>query len=977
MRKVASFCLLVWGCLIIIGPGWAQTSKNKISYVDLDWRLYDTEHFNIYYYRGAENLLEEYSKVAEQAYTHHHEVLNFDLPSRIPFIMFRNQREFQQTNIILGDISEGVGGFSEILHSRMVLPVDGPREEVRRLIYHELTHIFQYEIIFHSALGQAFSNVPDWFMEGMAAHMEGAWDAFGLQVLRDAVLNESLPDLNDLHDFNYISNTFLGYRLGQSAVDYMVETYGYKGLRRLLWELSKSKTKHFREAIKRAFEITYKEFDTDWQTYLKEKFWRVGIDGTSPDTIGTLLPHEDFSIFQRGQYLQTSLSPSGDILAVLSTQRGELDINLLTADQGKYLDILTKNFQGTKYEMLLGYSDEHGRNLVWAPDGSVLACAVKKEGENVLMLLNPISGALVDEIKTNLNNLTSPTFSADTRTIVFSADDDQGQSDIYSYNRDSELIERVTFDPFVDRYPAFRPDGNALIYCSERNGFLQLVLIEPYQERIPVQLTATEYNHQAPAWSADGKKVVYIADRNLILNIYELDFENSKIRQLTNTYSGFGLPQYSPDGSKIYFETYNKSQYSTGYMDYPSTLDEKFCKDFSVPTEIVIPSIGSEEAEGAGSASDTASHDQNDLIAYLEGDQEAGPIEGKKVRFKLLPDAAEVLAGYRTDGLYYGAGYLYFSDILGDHRFLLELVTIQSDSSIGLTYYNLKHRINWAVSLSDYRDVTYYYTDASSDLEQFQFKYTGVSAYAEYPLDRYHRFSATNSFYRYKYEGYPVYNYATNNYEVLPDVTRNLYDLQLNFVRDTIRYRYFGAYQGSAVRLGVSRGLPLADDYYDFILYTYNMRAFQRVTARSLLAFRLAGAFSTGEDQMAFSLGGGTTLRGYKYNELVGNNYALFNVEYRFPLIDIIHVSFLGSFTNIRGALYWDFGTAWFDEQDLTLWEHTSEKGFHFVDLKSTQGFGIYWSLGYFELRFDWSRKYNIHEYIGDTVYQFTIGTSF
>lgn len=988
-QLLVGILLLIIAVFAVSHSAFAVFGKNKIVHKNLEWRIYETEHFNIYFYRGSEELLPEIAEIAEEAYRNHSEKMNFDLSQRVPFIMYRNQREFQQTNILLGDISEGIGGFSEIVHNRMVLPVDGSKVDMRQLIYHELTHIFQYEIIFHNVLGQALNNVPDWFIEGHAAHMEGAWDSFGLMVLRDAVLNGTVPDLMDIHNFAYLSSPFYGYRLGQSALDYLVDRFGYRGLQKLLWEMSKSQTKDMKTIIKKAFDISYEEFNDGWKTDLKQKFWNVGVKTHSPIVQAKLFHLPDHDERRGTQYFQTSLSPSGDILAVLSTRRGELDINLIDSHKGRFIRNLTKDYQGTKYELIIGFGRESGRNLSWSPTGDSIIFSAKKEGQNILFIINALDGRIIRELPINLNNVTSPIFSPDGQTVFFAAYDDSGQSDIFSYDLSKDEVQRITNDSYIDEYPALSPNGQQLVYSSERGEFFQLVVLSDVPTGKEILLTDSPYNHFAASWSYDNEKIVYIGDENLINNIYELDLFQNQLRRLTQTYGGFSLPQYNSNNNRIYFEAYYEGRFRIGYLEYPE-IEEKDIIAYEPPASKFARSFDSDFEDGPAGIvkgdrtfTTTANLDidngpeeeQNDLLAYLDEQSDDQPIEGKKVKFRLLPDAGYFEAQYRTDGIFYGIASIFFSDILGDHRFNLQLYSVQDLSSLRLSYYNLKNRFNYGVSVFDLKDFTYYY-DERADLRRYQEGITGVSSFIEYPFNRYHRVEFELSRYQYSHDGFPVYDASANDITLVGDVVHQHLTASIAFVRDTVRYRYFGPYMGSAFRVEVSKGIQAAKDYQDYLNYYWDFRAYQRVSPRTLIAARLAGAMSSGDDLYYYSYGGGTTLRGYEYRERYGTGITYLNLEYRFPVVDILHISFLGTFTNIRGAFYWDFGTDWIDGQSVNLWDDTAEKGFHFVDLQSAYGMGLYWQLGFFELRFDWSRKTDLHS-TGDWIYEFSIGRSF
>ena len=74
--------------------------------------------------------------------------LNFQIPKPINLIYYATHSDFEQTNTLLNFIPEGVGAFALPSRNRMVLPIDLPDEKLQQLIAHELTHVFQFEILF-------------------------------------------------------------------------------------------------------------------------------------------------------------------------------------------------------------------------------------------------------------------------------------------------------------------------------------------------------------------------------------------------------------------------------------------------------------------------------------------------------------------------------------------------------------------------------------------------------------------------------------------------------------------------------------------------------------------------------------------------------------------------------------------------------------------------------------------------------------
>ena len=168
--------------------------KNRIKYDTFDWHIYTTDHFEIYYYPEIEPQLERVASYAESAYQQISADLKHDLAAKVPLVIYKTQSEFQQQNIEPGELPEGVLAFAEPSRDRMVLPLDQPSDELYQLITHELTHIFEFDIIPRTLIRRG---VPLWVDEGLADYEAGAWNPIDLMVLRDAALADIVPRMSD------------------------------------------------------------------------------------------------------------------------------------------------------------------------------------------------------------------------------------------------------------------------------------------------------------------------------------------------------------------------------------------------------------------------------------------------------------------------------------------------------------------------------------------------------------------------------------------------------------------------------------------------------------------------------------------------------------------------------------------------------------------------------------------------------------
>ena len=170
MKKIA--IALVFA-LCAAAPAVAQFGKNKIVYDNFDWKVYRSTHFTIYFYESERFALAKVASYAESAYDDISRALTFQIPKSINIIVYATHADFEQTNTILNFLPEGIGAFALPSRNRMVLPIDMPDEKLAQLIAHELTHVFQFEILFGgNYIRAASTNAPQWFTEGMASYFD-------------------------------------------------------------------------------------------------------------------------------------------------------------------------------------------------------------------------------------------------------------------------------------------------------------------------------------------------------------------------------------------------------------------------------------------------------------------------------------------------------------------------------------------------------------------------------------------------------------------------------------------------------------------------------------------------------------------------------------------------------------------------------------------------------------------------------------
>jgi hypothetical protein len=283
MKKTLLIAALVVGAAAsasaqIVSPYSTYFGENKIMYDTFKWQIYKSTHFAIYFYDREEPSLQKVASYAESAYDDISRALNFQIPKPINIIYYGTHSEFEQTNTMPGFLPENIGAFALPTRNRMVLPIDVPDAQLQKLIAHELTHVFQFEILFGGNFLRAYtSGAPQWLTEGMASYFASDEDAKDRMVLRDAVLADQVPEIAERQIYG-----FFAYRFGHAVFDFMESEWGRDGVRDFVFEYRGSLGPNIDRVLKRTFNISAEDFDIRFRRFLRQRYIKILTASASP-----------------------------------------------------------------------------------------------------------------------------------------------------------------------------------------------------------------------------------------------------------------------------------------------------------------------------------------------------------------------------------------------------------------------------------------------------------------------------------------------------------------------------------------------------------------------------------------------------------------------------------------------------------------------------------------------------------------------
>lgn len=191
-----------------------------------------------------------------------------------------------------------------------------------------------------------------------------------------------------------------------------------------------------------------------------------------------------------------------------------------------------------------------------------LACEGFRDGDAEVYLMNP-DGSGVTYLTDNSVRDGDPSWSPDGRNLAFESFRDGG-SEAYRMMADGSGVTRLTFNGAPeDRGTSWSPDGRRIAFHSTRDpggtghhgGNFEIYVMSANGSGQRNITNSPAFDAQ-PAWSPDGSKIAFNTNRDGgDFEIYVMNPDGTGLRRLTTSPGEDSGPVWSPDGSKIAFQS--------------------------------------------------------------------------------------------------------------------------------------------------------------------------------------------------------------------------------------------------------------------------------------------------------------------------------------------------------------------------------------------------------------------------------------
>jgi Tol biopolymer transport system component len=938
-------------------------SQEEFYHPELEWKTIQTEHFYIHYHLGTERTARVAAKIAEEVFEPITALYNYKPKGRVSFVI----KDYD-------DFSNGATYFFdnkiEIWSSALDYDLRGTHNWLRNVISHEFTHLIQIQTALkfgrkipaiylqwlqyekeqrtdvlygypNGIVSYPFSGfiVPMWFAEGVAQYNRKefgyeSWDTHRDMILRMYALDDKMLTWNQMATFG---KTSLGnesaYNSGYALVRYIADNYGESKLREISYHLKPVTTLTIDGAIKKAIGKSGEELYDEWKNFIQKDYSERTSLIKNNVVDGEIIGKVGFGNFY------PNFSPDGKKIAYVSNKESDY----FSPSSIYIYDIET----GT--EKLL--KSQVRSNFCWSPDGGkIYYSKISRDNSHWSNLFDIYSYDIKTEDEVRLTyglRADAPAVSPDGKTIAFVAGKD-GTINLFTMDTTGKNIKQLTnFLNGEQLYnPKWSPDGMNIIFdysikdgrdvaiIPNNGGEMKFILSETYDERNPV-------------FTPDGKFIIYASDETGIFNIYKYDIAARTKEQITNVLGGAFMPSVNADG-QIVFSSYTSDGFKISFMRNASPLKN--------PPAYIKPVQNLAESNSNSSVSnDDSIYNVFDWKTLMFYDDSQIPTFNE-TNYKSTSTGLALIPLIRFDNynpknkgidiIKFGL-YTYSYDVLDRFGFFagaalnkkLErdiflifdyrgkipgLFQLGLEPTASFEIYNILRKTDAAIHLGlDTIPIGVSYNLLEFDLAM---KQKIISEAIELELRYTHsRYTASigsfiapsGDLFQAFGELYLIGNNLSGTLRL--DNIKRTRTMDINPIGRKIRIRYeyeidkfnpTGEYDNKEGML-VAKYQNLKFHKLDF-----NWREYFKLPAwKHTLGVQIRGGTIFGppvDNFFNYYIGGLAGMKGYSFYSLGGNEFALANLTYRFPILEDIDKNLLHViFNHLYGAIYGDVGTAW------------------------------------------------------------------
>jgi len=199
----------------------------------------------------------------------------------------------------------------------------------------------------------------------------------------------------------------------------------------------------------------------------------------------------------------------------LSEESGSFNIHKYSMEQGESEQLTNFTFHPVRF---LSYGSG---TLAFGYDGELYTMREGAEPQKVDVTIRTQNVNNSDKFITINGGVNEMAISPDGKEMAFVA-----RGEVFVTTVDGSLTKRITNTPESEAFVTFAPDGESIVYASERDGRWSIYQTKKVRDEEPFfyaatlleeeELVRTDVDNYLPSFSPDGEKLAYVADRRTL-----------------------------------------------------------------------------------------------------------------------------------------------------------------------------------------------------------------------------------------------------------------------------------------------------------------------------------------------------------------------------------------------------------------------------------------------------------------------------
>ncbi len=565
-----------------------------------DWKVFETENFEIIYHEGEEFLARKAAFSAEDVYGPICEELQWKVRGKI--------------RIVLSDQVDDTNGYSSqqpwnTVRIFMALPHSEDRLDyyddwIRTILSHELTHAVHLDSVraipkgMRYVFGRAYflhHIQPIFLVEGLAVYNESTLTSMGRNnsatsemLLRTAMLEDDFPGIDKLchwprrwpaggvpYIYGGMFHKYLAGRFGAEKFgDYSMKHAGqiwpflFNHNAKLIFGRKITKLwKDFEGYSRERYENQKNEITQKPLTESRQISSNGGLHNRPRWIDDRRLVYEDAAMDSPGRLIKYDLNKNKKQVLIAEGRtmgswpvkgKNQVLYSRIGTDDpwSQYHDLFIYDYH--RYHEYRLTEGKRLRDPTVSPDGAFAVAVAQELSRTKLVKIDLRTKEIRDLTSYDrfefMAKLGPPAFSPDGKSVALSVWHDDGNRDIFIYDLEKDTFRRITQNRSRDIDPIYSPDGKGLYFVSDQNG---------------------------------------------VYNIYYVDLEGGGLARITNVLTGAFEPAPSPDGRSLAFVKYSSKGYDVHVMDMKNALWEKLSQIKIDSNQIVEGAISTRVRLGA------------------------------------------------------------------------------------------------------------------------------------------------------------------------------------------------------------------------------------------------------------------------------------------------------------------------------------------------------------------------------------------